>query len=60
MASKYGKLIMNLGNVLDAAVGEAASRLRFVKRARAEAAAVLKAAGIAYATSAPTTSAASN
>ena len=34
MTSKYGKLLMNLGNVLDAAVGEARLQLRSLKQAR--------------------------
>lgn len=46
MASKYGKLLMNLGNVLDAAGGEAASASPILARARAEGEAVLRAAGI--------------
>lgn len=49
MASKYGKLLMNLGNVLDAAVGEAASGSPLFARARAEGEAVLRAAGIVFA-----------
>ena len=49
MRSKYGKLLMNLGNVLDAAVGKAAETSDVLARARAEGKAVLRAAGIAYA-----------
>ncbi len=47
MASKYGKLIMNLNNIIDAAMapGEGAE---IVKAARAEGEAVYKAAGIAW------------
>ena len=48
MRTKYGKLLMNLGNVLDAAAGKAADKSDILKRARAEGEAVLKAAGIAY------------
>lgn len=47
MRSKYGKLIMNLGNVLDAAAGEAALSSDLGEAARQEARLVLKAAGIA-------------
>ncbi len=47
MQSKYGKLIMNLGNVLDAAAGEASYQSDLAETARAEARTVLKAAGIA-------------
>lgn len=47
MASKYGKLLSNLGNVLDAAAGgEAGEKSDILKRARAEAEAVYRAAGI--------------
>jgi 2-dehydropantoate 2-reductase len=46
MQSKYGKLIMNLGNVLDAAAGEAAFRSDLGDAARTEARIVLGAAGI--------------
>jgi 2-dehydropantoate 2-reductase len=49
MASKYGKLLMNLGNVLDAAAGEAGSSSPLLARARSEGEAVLRAAGIALA-----------
>jgi 2-dehydropantoate 2-reductase len=49
MVSKYGKLLMNLGNVLDAAVGEAAFGSDLYAAAKAEGEAVLQAAGIAYA-----------
>jgi 2-dehydropantoate 2-reductase len=49
MASKYAKLLMNLGNVLDAAVGEASPQSSILGRARAEGEAVLRAAGITVA-----------
>ena len=48
MASKYGKLLMNLGNVLDAAAGDASSASALLSAARAEGEAVLRAAGIAF------------
>jgi 2-dehydropantoate 2-reductase len=48
MVSKYGKLLMNLGNVLDAAAGEAAFGSDLYKAAKAEGEAVLMAAGIRY------------
>jgi 2-dehydropantoate 2-reductase len=47
MASKYGKLIMNLANVLDAAGGDAGTHSPVAAAARAEGTAVLAAAGIA-------------
>jgi 2-dehydropantoate 2-reductase len=47
MASKYGKLILNLGNIIDAAV-QPGDHSRFVAAVRAEAAAVYAATGIAY------------
>ena len=50
MQSKYGKLIMNLGNVLDAAAGEASYQSDLAEAARAEARTVLAAAGIALST----------
>jgi len=46
MARKYGKLITNLGNVLEAASGSGAAHSTIVERARAEAVAVFAAAGI--------------
>ena len=49
MESKYGKLLMNLGNVVDAAAGDTKQNDDLLKRARAEGAAVLRAAGIAVA-----------
>ena len=47
MESKYGKLLMNLGNVVDAAAGDSKENDDLLKRARDEAAAVLRAAGSA-------------
>ncbi len=49
MESKYGKLLMNLGNVVDAAAGDTRQNDDLLKRARDEGAAVLRAAGIAFA-----------
>jgi 2-dehydropantoate 2-reductase len=46
MRRKYAKLLMNLGNALDAACGSAARRGPLYGRARAEAEACLAAAGI--------------
>jgi len=48
MHSKYGKLLMNLGNVVDAAAGDTEQNNDLLKRARAEGEAVLRAAGIAF------------
>jgi 2-dehydropantoate 2-reductase len=48
MASKHGKLLMNLANMLDAAMGEAAGRGPWFQRAKAEGEEVLTAAGIAF------------
>lgn len=48
MASKHGKLLMNLANMLDAAMGEAAGRGPWFQRAKAEGEEVLAAAGIAF------------
>jgi 2-dehydropantoate 2-reductase len=48
MASKRGKLLVNLGNCLEAAVGRGADRGDFPARARAEAEAVFRAAGLAW------------
>lgn len=48
MPGKYGKLLMNLNNVLDAALGKKMSDSRLPDMARSEAEAVLKAAGIAF------------
>ena len=47
MASKYGKLILNLGNIIDAAV-QPGDHSRFIAAVRAEAIAVYSATGIAY------------
>lgn len=46
MGSKYGKLLSNLGNVLDAAAGAAIEKSDVLKQAIAEAEMVLHAAGI--------------
>lgn len=46
MRSKYGKLLENLGNVLEAALGPGVDRTPFQAQARAEAETVLAAAGI--------------
>jgi 2-dehydropantoate 2-reductase len=48
MQSKHGKLLMNLGNVLEAALGVVADSRRFRHLVRAEAEAVYAAAGIAW------------
>ena len=48
MVSKYGKLLMNLGNVLDAAAGDAIAGSPLLEAARAEGQTVLRAAGIAF------------
>ena len=48
MPGKYGKLLMNLSNVLDAAAGDAARKSKLADLAREEAEAALKAAGIDY------------
>ena len=48
MPGKYGKLLMNLSNVLDAAGGEMARKSKLAEMARAEAKTVLETAGIAY------------
>ncbi|MDF0602345.1 2-dehydropantoate 2-reductase N-terminal domain-containing protein [Psychromarinibacter sp. C21-152] len=48
MASKYGKLLMNLGNILEAALGTGVSSGDLYQRLRAEAEAVLQAAGIPF------------
>lgn len=52
MWRKYSKLLLNLGNALQAALGEGADDGGFALRARAEAKAVYEAAGIEYATDA--------
>lgn len=48
MPAKYGKLLMNLSNVLDAAAGDGARKSPLAKAAVGEAESVLKAAGIRY------------
>jgi 2-dehydropantoate 2-reductase len=48
MAGKYGKLLMNLGNIVEAALGKDARQGDWNKRARKEGEQVLKAAGIDY------------
>ena len=48
MRPKHGKLLENLGNVLDAALGRGAQTDAFAERARDEARAVYRAAGIAW------------
>jgi 2-dehydropantoate 2-reductase len=48
MGSKYGKLLLNLGNIVDAAFGTNADHKPFNTLVRNEARAVFKAAGIAW------------
>ncbi len=48
MRAKYGKLLMNLGNIVDALLPLDADRARFTDPLKAEAEAVLRAAGIAW------------
>jgi 2-dehydropantoate 2-reductase len=48
MRSKHGKLLMNLANVLQAAVGLGGDLARFARAAQAEAEAVYAAAGVAW------------
>ncbi len=48
MASKYGKLLMNLNNIVEAALGRGAERGRIGAVLRAEGEAVLAAAGIGW------------
>lgn len=48
MAGKYGKLLLNLGNVVEAALGHDAARSGFEARLREEAEAVYRAAGIVW------------
>ncbi|APX22759.1 MAG: oxidoreductase [Rhodobacteraceae bacterium] len=48
MDSKYGKLLMNLGNIVDALLPLDADRARFTERLKDEARAVFAAAGIGY------------
>jgi 2-dehydropantoate 2-reductase len=50
MRWKYGKLLSNLSNVIDAAAGRAARQSELYQRTKDEARAVLQAAGIAWAT----------
>jgi 2-dehydropantoate 2-reductase len=48
MAGKYGKLLLNLGNIVEAALGKGARQGDWNKRARQEGELVLKAAGIDF------------
>jgi 2-dehydropantoate 2-reductase len=48
MSSKYRKLLANLRNIIDAALGEAELQQKWYAKARAEAEAVLTAAGIGW------------
>jgi 2-dehydropantoate 2-reductase len=48
MASKYGKLLLNLGNVLQAALGRGMDAAELGEAVRAEAEAVFEAAGISW------------
>ncbi|WP_289150110.1 2-dehydropantoate 2-reductase N-terminal domain-containing protein [uncultured Salipiger sp.] len=48
MRTKYGKLLMNLGNIVDALLPLGADRPRFTDRLKAEATAVFEAAGIGW------------
>ena len=48
MAGKYGKLLVNLRNIVEAALGPEVDRRRFTTMLRAEAEAVLAAAGIVW------------
>jgi 2-dehydropantoate 2-reductase len=48
MQSKYGKLLLNLGNIVEAALGIDADRKRYTTLLRTEAEAVLQAANIAW------------
>src|SRR5262249_54302997 len=48
MAQKYGKLLMNLGNALQAALGTESRRGRYFDALRSEGEAALKAAGIKW------------
>ena len=48
MTSKFGKLILNLGNIVQAAAGTGVDTSAISKRAREEGRAVLDGAGIAY------------
>lgn len=53
MQSKYGKLLANLGNVLEAALGPGTDRKPFADKAQAEAEAVYRVAGIEWTEVAP-------
>lgn len=46
MENKYAKLLLNLGNIFDAALGEAARQNKYAEAAHAEGLAVYRAAGI--------------
>ena len=48
MRAKYGKLLINLGNAVDAAMGNGADAEKYVSLAREEALAVYAAAGIGF------------
>jgi len=48
MASKYGKLVLNLGNITEAALGESPAEAALRARARGEAEQVFEAAGITW------------
>ena len=48
MASKHGKLLLNLGNIVEAALGREVAKGRFNQALRDEGAAALGAAGIAW------------
>ncbi|QBY02403.1 ketopantoate reductase family protein [Rhodophyticola sp. CCM32] len=48
MASKRGKLLMNIGNVLEAGLGQGVDKGAFMARAKAEAIAAFKAAGLGW------------
>ncbi len=48
MPSKYGKLLLNLGNIVEAALGRGTDTAEITKALRAEGRAVLDAAGIRY------------
>lgn len=48
LATKYGKLLMNLGNIAEAAIGRGVQKQRLLDTLRTEGRAVLDAAGIAW------------
>lgn len=48
MSRKYGKLLMNLGNIVEAALGKGRDAKEITDRLRGEAEAALRAAGIAW------------